>query len=268
MIGNEYIDLGRPVSRHKLNDSLVSWWLAINQGPYFGGSRFLDLMNSNHGTLTLGPLWGGPVGRLGGFGRLTFDASDDYVACGTNASLAITGTLTVMCWARFTSGTSPAMVSRWDGAGYILWINTGSAYVGWGDNSSGLVQDATDYAAAINGSWHHFCGTRGSTTSRLYFDGKEGANAANGTLGTSTAQFAIGAYSGGSSGRWGGNIDDVRVWNRELSADEVLAAYNDSRQGYPLTLNRVRPYTVFDTGAAPAGGFRSRIAGGFVVTAA
>jgi hypothetical protein len=79
--------------------------------------------------------------------------------------------------------------------------------------------------ALWDGSWHFAAGTYDGTTVRLYVDGVEVGDGVIADspitygLGTSD-ELWIGAYAGCSLG-WDGDIDDVRVWDRALSADEI-----------------------------------------------
>jgi hypothetical protein len=96
----------------------------------------------------------------------------------------------------------------------------------------GAVQCRTPpVAAALNGSWHHVAGVLGSTEGmKLYFDGvlqdclvpAAKTNTAN--IGYDGSDLFVGRQATGED-QWdfGGNIDEVRIYTRALSAADVTA---------------------------------------------
>ena len=74
-------------------------------------------------------------------------------------------------------------------------------------------------------NWHHLCATYNGTTWNLYLDG---TNDGSGSPSTNTSlSFANISYT--TTERWKGVIDEVRIYNRALSADEVEQLYNLGR---------------------------------------
>jgi hypothetical protein len=115
--------------------------------------------------------------------------------------------------------------------------------------SNGASSDIVTGPAISNGVWYHFCGTYDGTTIRLYIDGVEVANAPQ----TVTPQTGTGSYCIGNvlntaglvgpinGGATTGYIDDVRVFNRAITANEV--ALLASKRGYqPVSNTRRRRY--------------------------
>ncbi len=70
--------------------------------------------------------------------------------------------------------------------------------------------------------WYHVVIARTSTTELVYLNGVEKVNRVIGTSGDN-AQFNIGV---GYNGYFDGNIEEVSVWNKELSLPEVAELYN------------------------------------------
>src|SRR4051812_47331231 len=112
------VDWDDPLAGHPLNVGRVAWWLAGDTSPYWGAPLYRDIVpksssgGGNHGTLTGGPAWQGPAGRPGGWGSVSFDGSDDYVDCGTGASLGITGDLTIAGWFLTVDGSRGAIFNH------------------------------------------------------------------------------------------------------------------------------------------------------------
>lgn len=238
------INTGQPVNWGSgLNYGLISWWLTMHN-PYSGGTRFLDLCSRNHGTLTATPTWGGPLGAPGQFGRLTFNGSSNYVA--TTLASADTDFSCEVIFNGSGAENNGRIVDKDFSNGFTI-------------NRNGT--SSTDFTAYIKGTnvpaitlgnsaWHQLVLTRSGTTGTLYANGGASSTSASvGGVAFNTASLYIGAITGGVSHFWSGSVIGVKYWNRALSASEVLASHNEWRQGYPLTLNRVRPYSVLNSAA-------------------
>ncbi len=96
-------------------------------------------------------------------------------------------------------------------------IGTFYAYINNGGNN--ISASASPYS----GTWHHFAETFDGTTMSLYIDGglvtsKTSASPSTGTSGS----FSIGL----ANAVLNGSIDDVRIYNRALSATEIQTMYN------------------------------------------
>ncbi len=197
----------------------------------------------NTGTAT-----GGPAGTTGQLGRaLSFDGSDDYVSVADANSLDQTTAMTVAFWAKpnSESGTD-ALVLKWnesssqqswavqvfDGGSSIL-VHTPTSNSD--DSTSGTYNlSASEWQA---GSWKHVAfifdgaGSGNAGRLKLYLDGTQvSLTSFSGTvpssLNTSTANLEIGGFSTVAGRYFDGTIDDVRMYSRTLSADEIKRLYN------------------------------------------
>jgi hypothetical protein len=89
--------------------------------------------------------------------------------------------------------------------------------------------------------WHHVIGTNDGTTARLYIDGIErGTDTTPATtLWDNSANLTIGAETKPSNNNVGrhfdGTIDEVVIFNRSLSADEVETLYETSAKKLTAT---------------------------------
>ncbi len=131
-------------------------------------------------------------------------------------------------------GTSPG--SRWG-----IWINGSNGSIINAMNS-GNANSAT--TGLIDGQWHHVAVTfpAGGThiqDVKIYLDGYEDAtwytNGDTQTVNTSTDNtFEIGMANGGTILPFNGNIDDVRVYDRELTDAEIVAMQDERPTGNPI----------------------------------
>jgi glucose/arabinose dehydrogenase len=178
----------------------------------------------NTGTLGGGPTWTSS-GRHGG--ALSFDGTNDWVTVADSASLDLTGPLTTTAWVR------PASLGSWrqvvmketsGGLAYALYANGESGNRPAGYYSIGGADRGVDAPAALaSGTWTHLASSFDGTTMRMFVNGVQVASTPfAGSVPTSGSPLRI-----GGNGVWGewfaGLIDEVRVYNRALSAAEVSA---------------------------------------------
>ena len=81
------------------------------------------------------------------------------------------------------------------------------------------------------GVWHHIVGTYNGMVQKLYVDGNlDNQDALSGAIPDNGADVHIGYEAAGFSGSpFSGIIDDLRLYNRALSASEVKQLYNAGR---------------------------------------
>ena len=168
-----------------------------------------------------------------------FDGTDACINCGDIEMDGITG-LTVEAWCKsdITDNNPRRIVSK-DQQGvqgaFILWIYQSDLYWQTHDGS---------WKYAIYGSysedtdWHHIVGTLRDGTNTLYYDGV--AVASVGSVGAlddaDNEEIVIGADSDTASPEhaWNGQIANVKIYNRGLSATEVLHNYNALKSRFGL----------------------------------
>jgi len=96
---------------------------------------------------------------------------------------------------------------------------------------SGLSNTIDSNAVVNNGNWQHGCQVVDSTNIYLYINGSlDKTQALSGTKSGLTGTGVIGHRSIGTDGaNFDGTIDDVRIYNRALSASEIKSLYNLGR---------------------------------------
>ena len=228
---DEITDLfGRGIVRYGLVLDLD----AGNTASYSGsGTTWTDLSASgNTGTLTNGPTYSSANG-----GSIVFDGVDDYVNCGSPSTLNFgTGNFNLSCWVNILS-TSGAdwigIISRYvSGVGFWIQLNPGNRYVGFGWDGSNFITSST---SAGGGQWKFIsCQRTGSTSAEVYVNGISVASSSSMPSGTSNGQqIDIGRID--IAGRYSaGNIAQVSIYNRALTAAEISQNYNALRGRYGL----------------------------------
>ncbi|MFD3908828.1 MULTISPECIES: LamG-like jellyroll fold domain-containing protein [unclassified Streptomyces] len=81
------------------------------------------------------------------------------------------------------------------------------------------------------GRWYHLVGVREGDAITLYVDGEPAATTEAGPADVSTGPLAVGRarYDGASTDFWNGSVDEVGVYDRALSAEEVSALHGRQR---------------------------------------
>lgn len=221
-----------------LNSGLIAHWT-------FDDCTAADSSGNGHnGSIAGAPLC---VKGVNGFGKaLQFNGSSDFIEVADSTALRLSGTsYTFSGWALLESYNGSyvsTLVSKWDGAdvGY-LWSLTGYAVPGPLGRLHITVARAgaseaiylSSKGAPLN-AWRHFVMTYDATTDTSHMF-------VNNALDGSAVNFPSPAKSNGiplrlaksndPSEPYGyyfldGMLDDVRIYNRVLSADEIADLYN------------------------------------------
>lgn len=235
MIGTSAINWQRPVATHGLNDGLAAWWLA--GGPRIGGNRWYDLVGNREATLnSMDPTtdWV-PSTRTGGRYYLDFDATDDNVTGPTSILTSNVYTLAAWVYIRATgSYQSIIQIRTADANEAMLWTDTAPFFRGGNWSASATSVNPT----ITTNTWIHAAVTSTGTTTQIYVNGLASGSTGTTSFSTFTPTLFLGARAA-SSFVLNGRLDDVRIWNRCLSAADVCAMYGDSLAGYQRTLNRI-----------------------------
>ena len=203
--------------------SLVSWW-RFDEGS---GTTAYDSAGTNHGTLINGPNW--TTGQIDG--ALSFDGAGDYVDCGSDSSLDFTDAITVGAWVKQPNfGSDGTIAGKTNGysvtAGYALNSYTNGLVFNF---YSGGWRRTTPRVTISANEWHHVVGTFDGNNAYLYVDGEQKASLAYaGTIAAATGySFHISFWRSYLPAYFNGTIDDVRIYDRALSAGEIQQQYRE-----------------------------------------
>ncbi|MDT8300897.1 MAG: LamG domain-containing protein [Sedimentisphaerales bacterium] len=199
---------------------LVAWW-KLDDGS--GNTAADSSGNNRNGTLIGDVSW---VDGITG-GALAFDGDGDYVHIGKDSGFDITNQITVSAWIKVGAFDKDwqTIVAKGDRS-WRLQRNQGENTLEFA--CSGLVVPGSDWGPIYgninvnDGHWHHVAGVYDQEKIYLYIDGSLDASApAPGTIRVNESPVYIGENSEMSNRFWNGMIDDVRIYNYALSADEI-----------------------------------------------
>jgi uncharacterized repeat protein (TIGR02543 family) len=214
---------------------MIAWWA--------GNDSAADIQGAHDATLDGAGFGPGEVNHA-----FTFNGTSDKVNIPASNDWNFgTGGFTVDFWEQ-SSDASDTMYAlsfepdpTFNGQNLDFDFNDGGfgLWVFWNGGGGNKIQVGST-GAYTDGQWHHFVLTRVGTTFTLYVDG-----AAAGTTDYAPAidlsggsDNYIGArnINGTINKFWNGSIDEVEVFNRGLSADEVAGIYHAGGAG------KCRPY--------------------------
>ena len=196
-------------------NSPVAWW-TFDEGA--GTNTFDATGNGRTGTLMGKPL---PVWTSGvSSNALEFDGFQNNVLVPNDAGLTPIDALTLAVWVKVATNVTSEAIAKWttdgNGGSYELSLTNGYAELdlSLGGTSARLVGTT----ALPDNQWHHVAGTYDGTQMQVYLDGVTvGSVAATGAIDIVEAPLMIGLVAG--------RMDDVRIYQRALSSNEINSIY-------------------------------------------
>ena len=221
-----------------VDGSLLGWWRMDDLNSSGDIADYLGKYNALRKNDSI-------IVDTGKFGKgVSFDGNGDYVLV-TNVNALNPVNITASAWFKTSSATQVAgahILGKATGcasAGYLIWINQnglGQGRISW-YVGNGPWLDAPASVLVNDGLWHQVVGTYDGSNKTIYVDGVPRASATEtgDSLTTATAlQFGDSETCGNS---FNGLIDDVMIFNRTLSNEEILAMYNATSYVYSINLS-------------------------------
>jgi hypothetical protein len=212
-----------------LTNGLVAYY------PFNGNAN--DEVGTNDGTVFAATLTSDRFGNPNH--AYSFNGTNSYIQCPDTGLPSGNAPRTVTFWMNVSdfANTYPFSYGM-DGAtnAFFAYVNTSSRIAvgksGGGDTPS----------RAISGNvWLHIAITYSNSICTLYVNGANPAQAVRYYGTTLAGNFYIGRYLGGFPPTFYGVIDDVRVYNRALSSQEVSSLYQYESQTTIALIKAVKP---------------------------
>ncbi|MFH1396744.1 MAG: LamG domain-containing protein, partial [archaeon] len=231
--------------------NIFNWYmngnsLTVLNMPFEGGSTSGDTSPSNgttkdyspysnNGTVVAnltntGPQWNS-TGGYDGNGAYQFDGIDDQVDFGNDNSLNLSEQITISFWVKSDNPNDPSALTKYVTKGkQVSW----EFRAGAGSRLDFAVRNDTadievDSGVIVkDGIWYHIVGTMDSSSNvSIYVNGilKE-TTEFSGTWQTTTQPVRAG-WGDTSTRFFNGSIDDIMIFNRTLTAQQILALYQN-----------------------------------------
>lgn len=225
-----------------IKDGLVLYIDPSSPNSYYDKSstNIKDISGyGNHGTLTNGPTYNSSVG-----GNIVLAGDDDYIECVSNTGLSGDVTATLSCWFKNSTvvayapliaiGAGPAALDS-----ITLNLHTNGNYSVSMEFNGG--QGARSNAGVFTaGQWTNFTAVKTpgaiTSTTTLYINGQltpvVGGSTSTPNVGVGVTR--IGRWVNDANYFWPGNVASALVYNKALTASEVLQNYNATKTRFGL----------------------------------
>ena len=230
LFGDQQVNL-RISTRSRISLGAVAWWRAEANAQ--------DSIGANHGTL-----WNGASFATGKVGQaLKFDGANDYVTFPDAPSLRPLS-LSLEAWVRFDATPTGirSIIAKPLGNSfldtYTIWWENGNLRAGISDNGGAGAWFSYPFSP-VPGRWYHIAYTFNDAINQQVFY-LDGVTIAIGTETKSpsydTRPLLLGAdiENGGFNYFFQGAIDEVALYNRALTAQEIASVYQARGAGKRL----------------------------------
>ncbi len=218
--GDEGLELGNGVNDADLTNGLVGLWHLNNNNTNDSSG------NGNNGTQEGGLDCFGDSGKFDD--GCTFDGSNDYINISDSASLDITENITLMAWINPNSGSNNLIVGKVFGNSndaYLIRLSSSNLQFQFGTGP--IFKTLNSNISINNGVWTQVVATYDKSNMKVFVDGVYAGNLSySGSILTTALPLNIGRYTSGSPTTFNGSIDEVAIWNRSLTEDEIQEIYN------------------------------------------
>ena len=224
---------------HKLLGVDQKLVLTFNEGTKntcSGGKDLCDISGyENHCTIHGDTHW--VHSEIAGAGKaLSFDGTGDYVNCG-NAGSDDYNEMTISAWIKPTSfapdrwrtpfhrndgtsvGSSVFFIATVSGTNQIVSTIGAGSGLGWIAGATGVIAQV--------GEWYHILNSWDGTTARVYVNGveKKEYSLSSTDFNNKVAVTRIGASGDGVGYLFNGIIDEVRIYSKAYTAQEIQSQY-------------------------------------------
>jgi hypothetical protein len=214
--------LWQPV--YRTDDGLIGYWSFSESGS----TTVYDRSPQGYD----GTLVGGPRYLSGKYGTaVDFDGSDDRMTIPATATF---GDATLSTWFNSDVGSSQVI---WDSSVDFISIQAGSSIHVDVDGTSVLFTIPT----VVSGKWYHLAVVKRGAVFRVFLDGVESIDGAQ-TVDPDMAFTAVGSANGAgiTAGPWNGKLDEMRIYNRALTEEEIRTQYLGVDSNTAIVANKFR----------------------------
>jgi len=247
-------------SESSVSDTFIREIDGLNASWHFdegeGTTAYDTSGNDNDGTLTnmdSATDWiDGKYGKA-----LDFDGSNDYVNCGNDESLNITDAITVEAWVKpeVSDSTFRPVVSKYQSSENqrSWWLGHYSGNWRFYISNDGSNTKFVQTSLSLN-TWQHIVAlfnpsSESGNDTFIYLNNvlKDSINTSYSSLYSNDVNVYIGEYNIGNGYNFNGTIDEVRIYNRGLTTEEISDLYNYygyTTENYPgkvLVRKRIDP---------------------------
>jgi hypothetical protein len=224
----------RTISSGIVTDGLVLWLDAGITPSYPGsGTTWSDISgNRNNGTLTNGPTYSNSNG-----GSIGFDGVDDYVSLGNPTSLASlfgSSAVSINFWLKRSANITTQKIIFDSGTNEHIQLDIISNQLSFNlTTGTGITKSGASNTLDLN-VWYNYVGVYDGSNITTYLNSIQITQIAKtGNILTDSGSFQISGWPAGGYVFTGG-ISSVKIYNKALSATEVLQNFNAQKALFGL----------------------------------
>jgi hypothetical protein len=218
-----------------ITKGLIGYW---NFSEGNGVTAYDGSGNNNTGTLTNGPQW--TTGKVGS--ALEFDGANDYVDIADNSTVDLSTSFTLTAWVNPDSTDGNRAIIRKDSA-YVLYYSSELDFYNWSDGT----RLSCSKTKAPAGQWSYITAVWDGSKKYIYVNGVECVKESSVNFNINSADLSIGSQTDGAGQFFDGFIDEVRIYNRALSVEEIRYHYNKGGPVGYWKFNEGEGNTVYDS---------------------
>lgn len=216
-----------------VTDGLVFLMDAANKNSYPGSGTAINDLTANN---TNGTLTNGPVFNSGKAGSIEFDAANDFILLPGASSLSV-NYHTISSWNYSSNYNQYGFLFEKTTNGsvntqYSLFLHPNTIYYRtYGLSWVNVTLSATNLT---NNAWNNITVTYDGSNKKIYINGVlKITSAVTGTVTQNTTGTSIiGAYGTGQAYFFNGKIAQTAIYNKALTADEILQNYNVTKKRF------------------------------------
>ena len=218
-----------------LEDGLIFCFDPKNRDSWTGGGKtstqVFNMVKGTSGSVSFENADEEWAGAITSQGYIDYDGTDDYIQMeDTNSTLGLSGSnqITVAWWGA-RDATIPPYGTGFGGHGTSAFTDGWGVWIGGNQQLHWEIKygtDALDLAYSSTGEWVLATGTYDGINLKLYINGTLEATEADDEIITGTSNIWMGRASGADNYYFNGKVGPCMIWNRPLSAAEVLTNYN------------------------------------------
>ena len=211
-----------------VTNGLLVYLDAANSRSYSGSGITANDLSGTGNTATL---VNGPTYNSSNLGSIVLDGTNDYINVNSLANILPYTSYTKTAYFYVTSfSTANNIISGGFSGQHAFWLQASNKlYAG----HNGAWTTVTGNTTLSLNTWYFGAVTYSNSTGwKLYLNGREDGTSADTTTFTGNQEIVIGAYSTGNN--FTGRISYVQVYNRALTATEILQNYNATKRRYGL----------------------------------
>ena len=232
----------------QLTDGLLNYWdfednAEDTASDYPGSTGTTDNDGQINGIVTFSPGQSAGFGQAGNFpggaGNNITVADPDG---GTNDIDRSGASVTISAWFLLNNRDTgwQALIAHGEGNDYRIALQGTNnpmpiTYNGAGNGTDIASTSTLGAGPAGDATWHHLVAVTDGTTTRLYLDGILEVSGGGGTINENGQNLLCIGCNPTNGREWNGMIDDVAMWDRPLSQEEVSQIYDTGLAGNDLS---------------------------------